>query len=282
VQSALNAAARAIGPAGEAPAADARRIVAHVLDRDAAWIIAHASERIEAVALARVEALAARRASGVPLAYIVGSAWFYGREFLVSPDVLVPRPETEHLVEAALDDLRTRVTRFTHPRACDVGTGSGAIALTLAAEIASVEVIACDVSERALSIARQNAARLALEGRVRFVAGDLAEPLGPLAPFECVVANLPYVPSGEVPQRPNPVGFEPRLALDGGHDGLGLYRRLVSGLPRLLTPGGCAFLEAAPGTIERLTALAQSLPGAHVEVGEDYAGLERWLSVTLP
>lgn len=283
MRAALNAAASAIGAAGDAPGIDARRILAHVLDRDAAWLIAHSGDRLPADALARLHALVARRAAGEPLAYVVGSAWFYGREFLVSPDVLVPRPETEHIVEAALADLRARhghsVRRL---RACDVGTGSGAIALTLAAEFPGLEVVASDVSEPALSVARRNAVRLELEARVHFVRGDLAAPIAPLGPYDCVVANLPYVPSVDVPVMPDPVGFEPRIALDGGEDGLALYRRLLVGLPRMLAPGGSAFLEAAPGTIERLAVLAETALAAHVEIGEDYAGKERWVSVTLP
>jgi release factor glutamine methyltransferase len=200
----------------------------------------------------------------------------------VGPDVLVPRPETELLVEAALDDLRARMAcGVRNPRACDVGTGSGAIGVTLAAESPELSVVLSEVSSGALAVARGNAERLGVLSRVECVEGDLAEPLVPLGPYDCVVANLPYIPSAEVPAAPNPVGFEPRVALDGGTDGLVLYRRLLRALPHLLAPGGSAFLEAAPGTLEPLAALAEALPGAHVEIGEDYAGLERWVTLTL-
>ena len=273
---------RALAGATGTAALDAARIVEHVLERDRAWLVAHHGDPVPAPAAERADVLAARRRSGEPLAYVIGCAWFYGRPFAVGPDVLVPRPETELLVEAALDDLRARMAcGVRRPRACDVGTGSGAIGITLAAESPELSVVLSEVSAGALAVARDNAARLGVLDRVRCVEGDLAEPLVPLGPYDCVVANLPYIPSGEVPAAPNPVGFEPRVALDGGDDGLVLYRRLVHALPRLLAPGGSAFLEAAPGTIEPLSVLAEALPGAHVEIGEDYAGLERWVTLTL-
>ncbi len=272
---------RAVAGVAATPSLDAALIVEHVLERDRGWLAAHRDAAVSAALGARIDALAARRSTGEPLAYVLGSAWFYGRPFAVGPQVLVPRPETELLVEAALDDLRARAARARHAlRACDVGTGSGAIGVTLAAELPSLEVVLSDVSDEALGVARANAQRLGVAARVRCVAGDLAEPLVPLGPFDCLAANLPYLPSAEVPAAPDPVGFEPRVALDGGDDGLGLYRRLVRALPRLLAPGGSAFMEAAPGTIEPLAALAASLDGAHVEIGEDYAGLERWVAVT--
>jgi release factor glutamine methyltransferase len=281
VGAALARVKRAVAGATATPSLDAALIVEHVLERDRGWLAAHRDAAVSAALCARIEALAARRSTGEPLAYVLGCAWFYGRPFAVGPEVLVPRPETELLVEAALDDLRPRVARAGRAlRACDVGTGSGAIGVTLAAELPSLEVVLSDVSDDALGVARANATRLGVAARVRCVSGDLAEPLVPLGPFDCVAANLPYVPSVEVPAAPDPVGFEPRIALDGGDDGLGLYRRLVRALPSLLAPGGSAFMEAAPGTIEPLAGLAASLDGAHVEIGEDYAGLERWVVVT--
>ena len=224
----------------------------------------------------------AQRARGEPLAYVLGEAWFYGRRFGVDARVLVPRPETEHLIDAALAELRSRGSSRTRLRVCDVGTGSGAIALTLVAEEPDLDVVASDRSADALALARNNAVALGLAERVRFVAGDLAEPLRPFAPFDCVLANLPYVPTAEIPRVPDPVGFEPRVAVDGGADGLVLYRRLVRDLPALLAPEATAFLEAAPGTVEVLAELvAHELPAAHVEIGEDYGGLERYVAVAL-
>jgi release factor glutamine methyltransferase len=261
---------------------DARIIAAHALDREQAWMIAHATDPIDAAARDALLALARRRAEGEPIAYVVGEAWFFGRAFTVTPEVLVPRPETEQLVEAALGELQARRHGKRQLRACDVGTGSGAIAVTLAAEDQDLDVVASDVSAAALALAAHNATRAGVAGRVRLVEGDLATPLVPLGPFDLVAANLPYGPSGDVPAKPDPVAFAPRGAVDGGADGLVLYRRLIGALPALLAPGGCALFEAAPPTIDALATLAAAaLPDAHVEIGEDYAGLERWICVAL-
>jgi len=269
--------------ASETPDLDARLILAHALGRDRVWLVTHPEERIGPAVLAALAALGERRRKGEPLAYVLGEAWFFGRAFEVSPDVLVPRPETEHLVEAALAELQSRRRREGERlRVCDVGTGSGAIALTLAAEMPFLDVVASDTSAAALAIARRNAQRLERGQNVTFVRGDLGGPLLTLGPFDCVVANLPYVPTAQVPQVPDPVGFEPRVAVDGGADGLVLYRRLIRQLPALAAPGAAAFLEAAPGTIQALAGVVErELPGAHVEIGEDYSGLERWVAVAL-
>jgi release factor glutamine methyltransferase len=261
---------------------DARLLVAGALERERAWLLAHGDERLDAAAAVKIDGFGVRRRSGEPVAYILGEAWFFGRRFAVSSAVLVPRPETEHVVEAALADVRARLARRAQrPRVCDVGTGSGAIAITLAAEEPRAEVIASDVSGGALLVAEANA--LSNGAPVRFLRGDLGEPLLRYAPFDCIVANLPYVPSAEVPAVPDPVGFEPRVAVDGGMDGLALYRRLIDQLCELAAPGASAFFEAAPGTVDLLAdAVVRALPGAHVEIGEDYAGLERWVAVALP
>jgi release factor glutamine methyltransferase len=196
---------------------------------------------------------------------------------VVDDRVLVPRPESEHVVEAVLDDLRAR--RKTAGIIVDVGTGSGALGITLACELPQLAVYATDISTDALSVARRNAALNAVFQRCTFLAGDL---LAPLVRFgervDAVVANLPYIPAGRVPQIPNPAGFEPRIALDGGHDGLDVYRRLLTQLERVTTPDAAVFLEAAPGTIEPLGALVEQMfPRAYIEIGEDYAGLERFV-----
>jgi release factor glutamine methyltransferase len=284
VGAAIREAAAALRRCGVEANPDAALLVAHALERDRAWLLGHRDDAVDPCAQSRIDALVARRARGEPFAYVVGEAWFYGRRFVVTPDVLVPRPETELVVEAAVDDLRARIAGGARQlRVCDIGTGSGAIAATLAAELPELEVVASDASEAALLVAAQNARRLGLGARIRFAHGDLAEPLRMLGPFDCIVANLPYVPSAEVPARPDPVGYEPLVALDGGLDGLGLYRRLLRQLPTLVAPRASAFFEAAPGAIEPLARLViDEVPEAHVEIGEDYAGLERWVAISLP
>jgi release factor glutamine methyltransferase len=262
------------------PSLDAQVLLAHVAQRDRAWLLGHAREAVEEQLETRFAALIERRAGGEPVAYIMGSAGFFGREFLVSSEVLVPRPETEHLVEAACSAVRSQRTRA---RVVDIGTGSGAVAVTLALELPEVSVYATDISAGALAVAVENAARLGAGDRVVFLEGDLAAPLLPYAPFTCVVANLPYVRSAEVPRLPHPVGYEPRIAVDGGPDGLALYSRLLEQLPPLLARGASCFFEAAPDTIEPLAELVERrLPRAHVEIGEDYGGLERFVAVTAP
>ncbi len=220
-----------------------------------------------------------RRLQGEPVAYITGTVGFYGRTFAVDERVLVPRPETEHLVEAALDELRA--SGKTSGCIADIGTGSGAIAITLAAELPDAWIFGTDISHGAIDVARRNAARNNVFQSCTFLHGDLAAPLGRFGPFDLVAANLPYVATAEIPARPDPVAFEPSLALDGGPDGLALYRRLLAELPALLAPQAPVVFEAAPATIRPLAELVgAAFPGVHVRIGSDYAGLERFLTFT--
>lgn len=281
---ALRTATRTLAASSESARFDAQVLLEAASGRSSAWLVAHGDEQLDEPARERFERFVARRASGEPVAYITGTAGFYGRLFGVDARVLIPRPESEHLVEAALAHLRTRRARGASLlRAADVGTGSGALAITLAAELEGLDVVASDLSREALEVARANAERLGVASRVRFVAGDLLEPLRGYAPYDCVVANLPYVPSAELPVAPNPVAFEPVGALDGGRDGLALYRRLLRGLDGVCAPGAALFFEAAPATIDALARLAEEhLPRAFVEIVSDYAALERVVAVTLP
>jgi release factor glutamine methyltransferase len=277
VGQALRAAGTRLHHVGETGALDASRLLEHVTGRDHAGLLLAAQVSLDPETLAQFELLVARRERGEPVAYLVGNTGFYGRTFLVDERVLVQRPESEHVVEAVLDDLRAR--RKTAGIIVDVGTGSGALGITLACELPQLAVYATDISTDALSVARRNAALNAVFQRCTFLAGDL---LAPLVRFgervDAVVANLPYIPAGRVPQIPNPAGFEPRIALDGGHDGLDVYRRLLTQLERVTTPDAAVFLEAAPGTIEPLGALVEQMfPRAYIEIGEDYAGLERFV-----
>jgi release factor glutamine methyltransferase len=189
----------------------------------------------------------------------------------------VPRPETEHLIEVAIADLRARGKRDS--RVADVGTGSGAIAITLAAEVPGAWAFGTDISRGAIAVARGNAAANNVFQECTFLHGDLVQPLARFAPFDCIVANLPYVPTAEIAPAPDPVSFEPRLALDGGADGLDLYRRLLPLLAPLLAPRALVVFEAAPPTIEPLAALVQAaFPREAVEIGADYAGHERFVA----
>lgn len=258
-----------------APAGDIVRILTYVTGRSAAWLISHDGEEISEKMCAQAEQFARRRGTGEPLPYIIGSTGFHGHTFLVDQRVLVPRPETEHLVDEALAFTRER----DHARLLDVGTGSGAIACSILAENRTAMADALDVSADALLVAMANAHRLGVELRLSFYFGDISVPK--LRPFyDVIVANLPYVPSKDIARAPDPVSFEPRVALDGGPDGLDHYRRFVKHAPRLLALDGLCLMEAAPPVIAGLEWLAKTAwPEAEVTVERDYGDRPRYVKV---
>ena len=270
-------AAERLGAPSGSPRADAQLLLAHALGTGRDWLIAHADACVDPLAGARFESYVRRRSGGEPVAYILQTAWFYGREFVVNAAVLVPRPETEHLIDEALAHVGG--ARDKPPTFLDIGLGSGAIGCTLAAELPSARVTGTEISPEALEIARENARQLAVASRCGFLLGDLATPVRGRR-FDAILANLPYVETAQIAAAPDPVSFEPRLALDGGADGLDLYRRLLPELPALLEPGGLVLLEAAPASMAALAALASdAFPGGTVSIGWDYAGHERFVRV---
>lgn len=259
---------------------DAPRLLAHVLQRERAWLIAHPQAPLNARETREFAELGARRSSGEPLAYLLESAGFYGREFRINRSVLIPRPETEHLVEEAIAFLRARPGGNRIVNALDLGVGSGAIACTLAAEVAAVRVDGVDVSADALEVAQANAQALGIASKCRFLLGDLLDPLTPKSVYAVIVANLPYVPTREIAPAPDAVSFEPRLALDGGRDGLEIYRRLLPRVGVFLEPGGLLLLEAAPPLMLALERLVrESFARAKVEMRCDYGGRQRFVRV---
>lgn len=267
---------------GTDAALDAARVLEAVTGRSRAWLLAHGEAALRIEQRARFEAMLARRAAGEPLAYVLGRAGFYGRSFAVTPDVLVPRPESELLVELALRFVKGRSSPEA-PSIADVGTGSGILAVTLALQLPGAQLTALEVSEAALALAQRNARAYGLAGRITFVAGDLFASLAPSVRFDLVVANLPYVRTCDLALPPDPTSFEPRLALDGGPDGLSVYRQLLAGAPQHLSEQGALLLEAGPDTASALAGLAEAAFGAraHVAVERDYAGRERVVSVGL-
>lgn len=257
-------------------AGEIEQLLSNVTGRPPAWIRAYGETELSGKMEATLREFAARRASGEPLQYIVGTAGFHGHTFLVDNRVLVPRPETEHLVDDALAFLKGR----ERARVLDVGTGSGAIACSILAETSQdVHVDAIDVSADALLVAMNNAHRLGVELRLSFFFGDASTPA--LRPFfDVIVANLPYVPTKDIAKSPDPVSFEPRVALDGGADGLDQYRRFLKQAPRLLGIDGLLLMEAAPPTIPELEQLARAaFPGSEISVGVDYGGRARYVKV---
>lgn len=279
VAQALAAAVRSLEATSESPRLDAQLLLAHALGTSKEWLIAHGDEELKPAHESAYAAACADRASGRPIAYILGSAWFHGREFVVNRNVLVPRPETEHLVDDAIEHVQA----IANPFVLDVGAGSGAIACTIAAEVSHARVDAIDISRDALNVARENAVCLGVSSRVVFYEGDLVAPLPRDRRYDAIVANLPYVPTAEIDPAPAAVSFEPRLALDGGADGLEAYRRLLPLLPVYTAPGAMVLLEAAPALMVGLEALARvAFPRAEVGVRTDYGGRERYVRVRCP
>ncbi len=253
---------------------DAGVLLAHVLARPTAWLLAYGDAVLGDDSVARYREAIGRRSAGEPVAYIIGEAGFYGRTFAVTPDVLVPRPETEALITLALQAFAF-VDRPI--RVCDVGTGSGAIAITLAAERPRASVVAIDASAPALTVAARNATAHGVSERMTFRLEDALNELEPGMVFDAIVANLPYVRSADLAAAPDPTSFEPRLALDGGPDGLGAYRKLLRRAPEHLAANGLLLLEAGPDTVDELASLAHSaFEGiCRVRAVRDYAGLRR-------
>ncbi|MDB5040514.1 MAG: modification methylase, HemK family [Candidatus Eremiobacteraeota bacterium] len=278
---ALRDAALRLEPVGGTGRLDAVFLLAHAGGVSRQEMIAHRERELTPETAERFETLVTQRESGMPLAYVTGEAGFYGRMFGVDPRVLVPRPETELAIEWAVRHLRA-IGR-AGGTAADIGTGSGAIAVTLAGELPDLNVFASDLSADALAVARRNAARNTVFQHVTFLQGDLAAPLLPFAPFDCVVANLPYVPTAECAAAPDPVSFEPLMARDGGADGLDFYRRLVPDLAALVAPRGIAILEAGPANARALEEMVrEALPHAGVETIRDYADLDRFVVAVIP
>jgi release factor glutamine methyltransferase len=279
VGGALREALVRLASASPTPQLDAALLTAHALGLERTKLLSSRDEPIDDEAALKLDALIIQRELGVPVAYLLGAAGFYGREFEVTPAVLIPRPETEHLVEAALEALRARAPE--EQRVWDAGTGSGAIAITIAAELPSASIAATDVSDEALRIARRNAAKHGID-RVTFSEGNLTGAFHEKPAFNVVVANLPYVPTAEIPEPPDPAGYEPFTALDGGPDGLAVYRNFIAAVPSVLARNAVIFAEAAPPTIPGLTGLFRNaFPNAVIEIHRDHARLERFLSVAV-
>jgi release factor glutamine methyltransferase len=222
--------------ASSLPRIDARALLAHVLGVARETLVAHPELAIAADAAARFDALAVRRRTGEPLAYLTGQREFYGRSFIVTPDVLIPRPETELAVETAL----RAVAACAAPALADLGTGSGCVALTLALERPDAQIIATDVSPATLDVARRNATELGV-GNVRFAKGSWFEALSGLGPFDLIVSNPPYVALDD-PHLAD-LRHEPEAALTAGRDGLDCLRTIIDGAAAFLRPGGALVVE---------------------------------------
>ena len=248
----LQEAAQMLNDAGVPEARrEAGSLLSRVIAKDRTFLISHADDFIGEADVARFRGAVERRAKGEPLQYITGVQDFYGREFRVTPNVLIPRPETELLVEAALE----KIAGATAPLICDIGTGSGCIAITLLCERKDARAVGVDVSEAALEIAQDNARRHGVSERITFKISDCFAAVEPAA-FDLVVSNPPYVAAGALPGLQREVrDHEPLLALSPGGDGLGVIRRLVRDAPAFLKTGGYLMMEIGFDQGERVREL---------------------------
>ncbi len=277
----------------ETPRLDAELLLAHAIGSSRTVIAAYPEALVGDGSAERFATDLARRELGEPVAYIRGFKEFFGQAFSTDARALIPRPETERLVELAEAETIRRLAAAPRPagtaplRIVDVGTGAGTIAVALAVALrrrgagAEVEILATDVSADALALATENAVGHSVADRIEFAEADLI-PDG-VRPFDLVLANLPYVPTGDVPRLPVAASFEPVVALDGGPDGLSLVGRLVERLPEALVPGGLGLLEIGSDQEEAVLALIlRVLPGWPASVERDLAGAPRVARITRP
>lgn len=276
------AAARLVGAGVPSPPHEARVLLAGVLRTSHAWLLAHPETELRPADRSAFITAVERRVAHEPVAYILGHKEFFGLDLEVSPAVLIPRPETELLVEAGLEEARRPRFPTNAPlRVVDLGTGSGAVAIALAANEPRVQVVAADSSPGALAIVSRNVSRHGLTSRIELVRSDLFDAIP--GSFDMVLANLPYIPSAEVDRlMPEVSLYEPRSALDGGPNGTRLIRRaLEQAAGRVRTPSSLLF-EIGDGQGQALRGFAREIyPEAAVEARLDYAGLERILLVRL-
>jgi release factor glutamine methyltransferase len=250
------------------PRLEGELLICSILGCERAWLIAHTEEVINSSRARSVRALFARRRSGEPVSYITGWREFYSLALRVTPQVLIPRPETELLVELALE----RLPPGAQARVLELGTGSGAIAIALARERPGLEMVATDVSEAALILARRNARDHGAE--IAFVLGDWFDALGPER-FDLIVSNPPYVPAGDAHLERGDVRFEPHLALVGGEDGLACVREIAARARDRLRPGGSLLMEHGYDQGDRCVALLRALGYTEVTDSRDLSGWPR-------
>jgi release factor glutamine methyltransferase len=262
------------GPHPDRARQDAETLLLHVLGKNKAWLLAHSDDELPEDQAKLYLELVERRHQGEPIQYITGEAEFYGLPFHVNRGVLIPRPETEHAVEKTLE----LAAQFAAPRIVDIGAGSGAIAIALAHKLLAASITATDLSPAALAIAKDNAARNSLADRIRFLHGNLLEPVAG-EQFEIVVSNPPYVPEADRESLSVEVrDYEPAQALFAGEDGLAIYRRLIPAAFRALVAGGFVVLEIGYGQQASVQSLLEDAGFAQIEFTADLQGIPRVVS----
>ena len=261
----------------ESPRLDAEVLLSHVLGKQRIYLYVHFDEPLQAEELALYRAMIRQRVEHMPVAYILGEKEFMGLTFKVTPDTLVPRPDTEILVQAAVDELKAQAEGNEEPaRLVDIGTGSGAVCLSVLSLLDGVTADTVDISPAARAVAEENAAALGLEARVRFHTGDLLAPVAGQQ-FTAILSNPPYIPVADIAElAPEVRCKEPMTALAGGADGLDFYRRLCTEAPAMLTENGFMAFEVGIHQAEAVAALAEDNPLiGRTEIRKDYAGIDR-------
>jgi release factor glutamine methyltransferase len=262
----------------------AELLLLHVVGRDRTWLYAHPEDEITAEQEERFFSLVGRRAAGEPTQYLTCKQEFWGLEFEVTPDVLIPRPETEHVIEVALDRLALREIRAGRKqtlsgeglRIADIGTGAGCIAVALAKDLPGARILATDISPSALDVARKNAERHSFGDRIDFVRANLLEGTSAEARFDLIASNPPYIGHREGPTLQREVReHEPELALYGGEEGYELYAALVTQSAAHLIAGGIVVLEMGHDSLPAVQPLFDTPEWAHVGVTNDLAGIPR-------
>ena len=261
----------------ESPRLDAEVLLSALLGRDRMYLYVHFDEPLEPEELARFRGYVKERAAHVPLAYVLGRREFMGLDFRVTRDTLIPRPDTEILVQCAVDFLRARME--AGGAACsiaDIGTGTGAIALSTLRYTEGTHADAVDISPGAAAVARENAEMLGLAERIDIHVGDLLAPLAG-GRYDMILSNPPYIPTADIATlMPEVRSYEPHLALDGGTDGLNIYRRLMADAPALLKEGGAIAVEVGIDEAAAVAALAMAHPRiVRTETQKDLGGIER-------
>ena len=242
----------------ESAKAEIEWILCHVLDVDRLNLYLHGRQILDDAALSRVDEIVARRTTRYPLQYILEESWFFGRKFFVSPAVMVPTPETEGLCEAALGFIRSNGVK--DPHLLDLGTGSGVIAITLAAELEQVDIIALDKSTEALNVAMKNASDLEVSRKIDFRQSDFFASLDSDEHFDLILSNPPYIREVDYGDLPPEVKADPKLAMTSGDDGLDAVRVILRDAPEFLSPGGRIMFEIGLGQSDQIAALTADDP----------------------
>lgn len=266
----------------DTPALDASVLIAHIIDKPRTWVMAHPELTLTAEQQNQLNDSLEQLEKGKPFPYVLGHWEFFGLELNVTPDVLIPRPETELLVEKAVAWLQESKVRRT---VADVGTGSGAIAVSIAVNVPDAHILATDISHAALEVAKGNACKFNVAHHIDFVQCDILplhpDPLSTEAHFDLICANLPYIPTKTLHSLPI-YGREPTLALDGGEDGLDLFHRLMKIAPKWLAPNGLILLEIeATLGIQALNLAYDMFSEAEIHLHQDLTGRDRLLEINL-